>query len=78
MPRIGRIRRAPQLDRRSPPGPLRLIGRRISHLPPPSVLALLYLTLVLIGSSNTRVMDTSNGPRVYTPRGYAVKMEPVS
>ena len=36
------------------------------------------LTLVLIGSSNTRVMDTSNGPRVYTPRGYAVKMEPVS
>ena len=36
------------------------------------------LTLVLIGSSNTRVMDPSNGPRVYTPRGYAVKMEPVS
>ena len=35
------------------------------------------LTLVLIGSSNTRVMDTRNGPRVYTPRGYAAKMEPV-
>ena len=35
------------------------------------------LTLVLIGSSNTRVLDSTNGPRVYTPRGYAAKMEPV-
>jgi len=34
------------------------------------------LTLVLIGSSNTQVMDTTNGPRVFTPRGYAKKMEP--
>ena len=36
------------------------------------------LTLVLIGSSHTRVIDFDNGPRVYTPRGYAAKMEPVS
>ena len=32
------------------------------------------LTVVLIGSSNTRVLDTAEGPRLYTPRGYARKM----
>lgn len=62
MPRIGRIRRAPQLDRRSPPGPLRLIGRRISHLPPPSVLALLYLTLVLIGAALLKLPMAHRAP----------------
>jgi len=33
------------------------------------------LTLVLIGSSNSRVMDTANGPRIYTPRGYSDKFD---
>jgi cobalt-precorrin 5A hydrolase/precorrin-3B C17-methyltransferase len=32
------------------------------------------LTTVLIGSSNTRLMRTGDGPRLYTPRGYARKM----
>ncbi|PRX37004.1 cobalt-precorrin 5A hydrolase / precorrin-3B C17-methyltransferase [Meinhardsimonia xiamenensis] len=31
------------------------------------------LTLVIVGSSQTRVVDTAEGPRLYTPRGYARK-----
>ncbi|WP_299836242.1 precorrin-3B C(17)-methyltransferase [uncultured Jannaschia sp.] len=32
------------------------------------------LTVVLVGSSQTRLMRTGDGPRMYTPRGYARKM----
>jgi len=31
------------------------------------------LTVVLVGSTETRVLETRAGPRVYTPRGYANK-----
>lgn len=31
------------------------------------------LTLVLIGSSNTRVIESDSGSRVFTPRGYSAK-----
>jgi len=31
------------------------------------------LTLVIIGSSQSRIFETANGVRVYTPRGYAQK-----
>jgi cobalt-precorrin 5A hydrolase/precorrin-3B C17-methyltransferase len=31
------------------------------------------LTVVLVGSSQTRRLDTGDGPRIYTPRGYARK-----
>jgi len=34
------------------------------------------LTLVMIGSSQSRILETSAGVRVYTPRGYEQKMEP--
>ncbi|RVT87314.1 precorrin-3B C(17)-methyltransferase [Rhodobacteraceae bacterium CCMM004] len=32
------------------------------------------LTLVLVGSSATRAVATGDGPRLYTPRGYAAKL----
>ena len=32
------------------------------------------LTTVVVGSSRSRVVETGDGPRVYTPRGYARKM----
>ncbi|WP_299812842.1 precorrin-3B C(17)-methyltransferase [uncultured Jannaschia sp.] len=32
------------------------------------------LTVVLVGSSQSRLMPTGDGPRMYTPRGYARKM----
>ena len=32
------------------------------------------LTLVLVGSSQSRLADLGEGPRMYTPRGYASKM----
>ncbi|MEM9795967.1 MAG: precorrin-3B C(17)-methyltransferase [Pseudomonadota bacterium] len=32
------------------------------------------LTVVLVGSSHSRVVQTADGPRLYTPRGYARKM----
>ncbi|UWQ22314.1 precorrin-3B C(17)-methyltransferase [Jannaschia sp. W003] len=32
------------------------------------------MTVVLVGSSNTRVVQTGDGPRMFTPRGYARKM----
>ncbi|RMD93426.1 MAG: precorrin-3B C(17)-methyltransferase, partial [Alphaproteobacteria bacterium] len=32
------------------------------------------LTLVIVGSSHTRVVETAEGPRLYTPRGYARKL----
>jgi cobalt-precorrin 5A hydrolase/precorrin-3B C17-methyltransferase len=31
------------------------------------------LTVVLVGSSQTRRLQTGDGPRIYTPRGYARK-----
>jgi cobalt-precorrin 5A hydrolase/precorrin-3B C17-methyltransferase len=31
------------------------------------------MTTVLVGSSNSRVLATGDGPRLYTPRGYARK-----
>ena len=31
------------------------------------------LSIVIVGSSETRTFDGSGGPRVYTPRGYAGK-----
>jgi cobalt-precorrin 5A hydrolase/precorrin-3B C17-methyltransferase len=34
------------------------------------------LTVVLVGSTQTRRLETGDGPRIYTPRGYARK-EPV-
>ena len=36
------------------------------------------LTLVLVGSSASRVVGTPDGQRVYTPRGYAKKAVPVT
>ncbi len=33
------------------------------------------LTLVLVGSSNSRLAELGEGPRMYTPRGYAAKMD---
>ena len=33
------------------------------------------LTTVVVGSSQSRVVQTGDGPRVYTPRGYARKMD---
>jgi len=33
------------------------------------------LTLVMIGSSQSRIFETTAGVRVYTPRGYEKKME---
>jgi len=33
------------------------------------------LTLVMVGSSQSRTFETSGGVRVYTPRGYEKKME---
>jgi len=33
------------------------------------------LTLVLVGSSQTRLVDVAGEIRVYTPRGYAAKRE---
>ena len=33
------------------------------------------LTTVIVGSSHTRRVETGDGPRVYTPRGYARKMD---
>ena len=32
------------------------------------------MTVVLVGSSNSRVIETGDGPRMFTPRGYARKM----
>ena len=32
------------------------------------------MTVVLVGSSNSRVVETGDGPRMFTPRGYARKM----
>jgi len=34
------------------------------------------LTVVLIGSSQSRLWQSGEGPRMYTPRGYAKKMQP--
>ncbi|MGR3660039.1 MAG: precorrin-3B C(17)-methyltransferase [Paracoccaceae bacterium] len=33
------------------------------------------LTVVLVGSSNSRLVDMGEGPRMYTPRGYARKID---
>jgi len=35
------------------------------------------LTVVVIGSSNSRLVDHDGRARLYTPRGYAAKMEPL-
>jgi cobalt-precorrin 5A hydrolase/precorrin-3B C17-methyltransferase len=32
------------------------------------------LTVVLIGSSQSRIVERGEGPRLYTPRGYAKKV----
>jgi cobalt-precorrin 5A hydrolase/precorrin-3B C17-methyltransferase len=33
------------------------------------------LTVVLIGSSNSKLTQLGEGPRMFTPRGYARKMD---
>jgi cobalt-precorrin 5A hydrolase/precorrin-3B C17-methyltransferase len=33
------------------------------------------LTVVLIGSSNSRLAQLGEGPRMFTPRGYARKID---
>lgn len=33
------------------------------------------LTVVLVGSSNTRLAQLGEGPRMFTPRGYARKID---
>jgi cobalt-precorrin 5A hydrolase/precorrin-3B C17-methyltransferase len=33
------------------------------------------LTVVLIGSSNSRLANLGEGPRMFTPRGYARKID---
>lgn len=33
------------------------------------------LTVVLVGSSQSRRIETADGPRMFTPRGYAVRIE---
>ena len=33
------------------------------------------LTVVLIGSSNSKLTQLGEGPRMYTPRGYARKID---
>lgn len=33
------------------------------------------LTVVLVGSSHSRLIETGDGPRMYTPRGYAKKLD---
>ncbi len=33
------------------------------------------LTLVMIGGSETRLIETGDGPRIYTPRGYGALVE---
>ncbi|MBL4812222.1 MAG: bifunctional cobalt-precorrin 5A hydrolase/precorrin-3B C(17)-methyltransferase [Rhodobacteraceae bacterium] len=33
------------------------------------------LTIVLIGSSNSKLVETGEGPRIFTPRGYAKKLK---
>ena len=33
------------------------------------------LTVVLIGSSNSRLAQMGEGPRMFTPRGYARKID---
>ena len=33
------------------------------------------LTVVLIGSSNSRLAELGEGPRMFTPRGYARKID---
>ena len=45
--------------------------RRIEEL---DVAEVDMLTLVLVGSSASRLVETADGPRLYTPRGYAVKL----
>ncbi|RMD46388.1 MAG: precorrin-3B C(17)-methyltransferase, partial [Alphaproteobacteria bacterium] len=48
----------------------RLVTRRLADL---EVDEIDMLTLVLVGASTTRVLATGDGPRLYTPRGYARK-----
>ncbi|MCY4207022.1 MAG: precorrin-3B C(17)-methyltransferase [Roseovarius sp.] len=36
------------------------------------------LTILLVGSENTRLVELGEGPRMYTPRGYARKLATVS
>ncbi len=33
------------------------------------------LTVVLVGSSNSRLAQLGEGPRMYTPRGYARRID---
>jgi precorrin-3B methylase len=33
------------------------------------------LTLVMVGGRETRLIETGDGPRIYTPRGYAGRGE---
>jgi cobalt-precorrin 5A hydrolase/precorrin-3B C17-methyltransferase len=33
------------------------------------------LTVVLVGSSNSKLAQLGTGPRMYTPRGYARKID---
>ena len=36
---------------------------------------LVSLTVVLVGSSNSRLAHLGEGPRMYTPRGYARRID---
>lgn len=48
---------------------------RVTTLAALSVDEVDMLTLVVVGASASRCLATADGPRVYTPRGYAEKME---
>ncbi len=50
----------------------RLVHRRLDEL---QVGEVDMLTLVLVGSSQSRLWHSGEGPRVYTPRGYAKKLD---
>jgi cobalt-precorrin 5A hydrolase/precorrin-3B C17-methyltransferase len=48
----------------------RLVYRRLDALDPDEAD---MLTIVIVGSSQTRLVERGEGPRMYTPRGYAAK-----
>ncbi len=49
----------------------RLVYRRLDALDPDEAD---MLTIVIVGSSQTRLVPRGEGPRMYTPRGYAAKV----
>ncbi len=50
----------------------RLAYRRLAELDPAEVD---MLTVVLVGSSQSRLARLGDGPRMYTPRGYATRID---